>query len=238
MDKIDSIFHGDCMELLRSLPSESVDLVVSDPPYLVTARGSAGNSGGMMQKDINKKGKVFEHNSIEIETYLPELYRVLKDGSHCYIMCNHINLVHFLKVIDESDFHFIKCLIWRKMNLIMGTFYMNAFEYIIFLRKGKAVPINDCGRGDIITIPNVKTKKANGENIHDSQKPVSLMQILIEESSQKGDIVLDPFMGSGTTALACIRSGRHFVGAEIDDEYYDLINKRIKEEKKNPQALF
>ena len=226
------------MDLLRSLPNESIDLCVSDVPYAVTARGNAGNSGGMLQKDIYNSGKVFEHNSIDIEEYLPELYRVLKDGSHCYLMCNHVNLVHFLKVIDESDFHFIKCLIWNKQNKIQGTFYMNCFEYIIFMRKGKAVPINDCGRGDILSIPNIKTKKANGENIHDSQKPIALMQILIENSSQKGDLVLDPFMGSGTTALACIRAQRHYIGTEIDKDYFDIIQKRIREEKKNPPSLF
>ena len=125
--KTNIIYNENCLDGLKRLPDNCIDLVVSDPPYLLNQRGNAGNSGGMLQKELNKKGKVFEFNSVNIEDYLHELYRVLKDGTHCYLMCNHVNLTHFLKVIDESKFHFIKCLIWQKGNLIMGTKYMNAF---------------------------------------------------------------------------------------------------------------
>lgn len=218
----------DCVQGLKTLPDECVDLVVSDPPYLLTQRGCAGSSGGMLQKELNKKGKVFEFNNINIEYYLYELYRVLKDGTHCYLMCNHVNLTHFLKVIDESKFHFIKCLIWQKGNLIMGTKYMNAFEYILFMSKGTNRNVNDCGIPDILSVPNIKTKDIDGGNIHDSEKPVRLMEILITQSSNKGDIVLDPFMGSGTTALACINKNRKFIGYEIDPKYHKLCEKRIK----------
>lgn len=158
-----NVIHlGDCVEGLKALPDECVDLVVSDPPYLLTQRGCAGNSGGMLQKELNKKGKVFEFNSVNIEDYLHELYRVLKDGTHCYIMCNHVNLIHFLKVIDDSKFHFIKCLIWQKGNVILGTKYMNAFEYILFMSKGKNRNVNDCGIPDILSVPNIKTKDIGG----------------------------------------------------------------------------
>lgn len=224
-----NVIHlGDCVQGLKTLPDKCVDLVVSDPPYLLTQRGCAGNSGGMLQKELNKKGKVFEFNSVNIEDYLHELYRVLKDDTHCYLMCNHVNLTHFLKVIDDSKFHFIKCLIWQKGNLIMGTKYMNAFEYILFMSKEKNRNVNDCGIPDILSVPNIKTKDINGENIHDSEKPVRLMEILITQSSNREDIVLDPFMGSGTTALACINKNRKFIGWEIDPKYHKLCEKRIK----------
>lgn len=158
-----NVIHlGDCVEGLKTLPDECVDVVVSDPPYLLTQRGCSGNSGGMMQKELNKKGKVFEFNSVNIEDYLHELYRVLKDGTHCYLMCNHVNLTHFLKVIDDSKFHFIKCLIWQKGNVILGTKYMNAFEYILFMSKGKNRNVNDCGIPDILSVPNIKTKDIGG----------------------------------------------------------------------------
>ena len=228
--ELDKIYNEDCLIGMKQIPDGTIDLVATDPPYRTTARGSAGNSGGMLQKDINKKGMVFEDNDCDIEQFLPELYRVLKDGSHCYIMCNHTNLVHYLKVIDESDFHFIKCLIWDKGNKIMGTFYMNCFEYILFLRKGAGKPINDCGRGDILSVPNIKDKNPDGTNIHDSQKPITLMQILVEESTQPGDVVLEPFLGSGTTAIACHRSKRHYIAFELNKEYFDKACKRIKEE--------
>ena len=119
------IYNEDCMKVFKEIPSESIDLIVTDPPYPTMSRGNSGNSGGMLQKDVNKKGKVFKFNDIDCEKFAPEFYRVLKDGSHCYVMTNHINLVHMLNVFTGVGFHFIKSLIWDKGNKIMGQFYMS-----------------------------------------------------------------------------------------------------------------
>ena len=127
---------GECVEQLKLLDDNSIDLIVTDPPYKVTSRGSAGNSGGMLQKKINKRGQVFAHNNIDCSEYAPEFYRVLKDGSHCYVMTNHVNLIKMLNTFTNCGFHFIKCLIWDKGNKIMGQYYMSQFEYIMFFRKG------------------------------------------------------------------------------------------------------
>ena len=181
----------------------------------------------MLQKDINMKGKVFNHNDITIKDYASEIYRILKDGSHCYIMTNNKNLQDMLNTLTSVGFSFIKCLIWDKGNKIMGQFYMSQFEYIIFLRKGRGVKINSCGTSDLLSIPNKKTKDENGNNIHDTEKPVDLMKILIENSSQVGDTVLDPFMGSGSTGVACKELGRNFIGVELDKQYFDIATKRI-----------
>lgn len=221
------LINGGCMEYMRTLQDESIDLIVTDPPYPTTSRGHAGNSGGMLQKEINKKGKVFEHNNIDCTEYAPEFYRVLKDGSHCYVMTNHINLIKMLNVFTDCGFHFIKSLIWNKGNKIMGQYYMSQFEYILFFRKGYGKKINNCGTADILSVPNKKTKDANGKNIHDTEKPVELMKILIENSTQKGDIVLDPFVGVGATALACIESERDYIGIELDENYYNIANERV-----------
>ena len=214
---------------MRTLEDESIDLIVTDPPYPTTSRGHAGNSGGMLQKEINKKGKVFEHNNIDCTEYAPEFYRVLKDGSHCYVMTNHINLIKMLNVFTDCGFHFIKSLIWNKGNKIMGQYYMSQFEYILFFRKGYGKKINNCGTADILSVPNKKTKDTNGKNIHDTEKPVELMKTLVENSTQKGDIVLDPFVGVGATALACIESERNYIGVELDENYYNIAKQRIDE---------
>ena len=221
------LINGGCLEYMRTLEDESIDLIVTDPPYPTTPRGHAGNSGGMLQKEINKKGKVFEHNNIDCTEYAPEFYRVLKDGSHCYVMTNHINLIKMLNVFTDCGFHFIKSLIWNKGNKIMGQYYMSQFEYILFFRKGYGKKINNCGTADIISVPNKKTKDENGKNIHDTEKPIELMKILIENSTQKGDIVLDPFVGVGATVLACIESERDYIGIELDENYYNIANERV-----------
>ena len=222
------LLNQDVREVFKTIPDNSIDLVVTDPPYKTTSRGNAGTSGGMLQKEINKKGQVFKHNNIKPQEYIPELYRVLKDGSHCYIMTNHVNLQEMLNVATESAFKFVKCLIWDKGNKIMGQYYMSSFEYILFLRKGKAKRINNCGTADILRVPNIKLKGEDGKNLHDTEKPVELMKIMIDNSSNEGDIVFDPFMGIGSTGVACLELNRRFIGVELDEQYFPIAKNRIE----------
>ena len=229
--EIDKIFNQDCIDGMKIIPDESIDLIVTDPPYRLTARGNSGTMSGYWTNEITKKGKVFEENNVEIEDYLGEFYRILKDTSHCYIMCNNLNLPHFFEVISKSKFNFVKLLVWDKCTKICGKYYMGQVEHIFLLRKGGDKPINDCGTSDILSFPNKKDKANNGENIHDSQKPIALFQTMIENSSKEGDIILDPFIGSGTCAIACMRTNRHYIGFELDKKYYDLTNDRIRIEK-------
>ena len=228
MNKI-KLINGNCLDTLKNIPNESIDLIVTDPPYPTTSRGNAGNSGGMLQKDINKKGKVFTYNNINCKEYAPEFYRLLKDGSHCYVMTNHINLIDMLNTFTDVGFHFIKSLIWNKGNKIMGQYYMSQYEYILFFRKGKGKKINNCGTSDILSISNKKTKDKDGKNIHDTEKPIELMEVLVNNSSQENELVLDPFMGVGSTGIACIKNKRNFIGIEIDEKYFDIAKNRIEE---------
>lgn len=224
-----NLICGECIEELKHIKDESIDLLITDPPYRTTSRGNAGNSGGMLQKDINKKGQVFLHNSIDCTEYAPEFYRILKDGSHCYVMTNHVNLIHMLNTFTDCGFHFIKSLIWNKGNKIMGQFYMSQYEYILFFRKGKGIKINNCGTSDILSVQNTKSKGSDGKNLHDTEKPVELMQILVENSSKENDTVIDPFMGIGSTGLACANSNRKFIGIELDNKYYNIAKVRLDE---------
>ena len=221
------LHNADFLEVVQRMEDNSVDLIVTDPPYKVTARGNAGNSGGMMKTKLSMQGKIFRHNSIKPIDYIPEFYRVLKDDSHCYIMTNHVNLYEMLTVAKESGFHFIKSLIWNKGNKIMGQCYMSQFEYILFFRKGKHKKINYCGTSDILDIPNIKTKDEFGKNLHDTEKPIELMEILIKNSSNENDVVFDPFMGVGSTGIACSNLCRKFIGVEIDKHYFDIATSRI-----------
>lgn len=224
---MNKLINGDAVEFMKTLEDESIDLIITDPPYKVTPKGCAGNSGGMMTTKETMKGKIFKHNDIKPIDYIPEFYRLLKDGSHCYIMTNHVNLQEMLNVATECGFHFIKSLVWNKGNKIMGRFYMSQFEYILFFRKGKGKKINKCGTADILNVPNKKTKDENGKNLHDTEKPVELMKILVENSSQVGELVLDPFVGVGATAIACKELDRQYIGVELDEHYYNIAVNRI-----------
>lgn len=190
------LYNEDCMKVFKELPDKCIDLFISDVPYKTTSRGNAGNSGGMLQKKINRKGQVFDYNGIQPSIYLPEIYRVLKEGSHCYIMTNHVNLIEILNEATACGFHFIKSLIWEKDNKIMGQYYMSQFEYILFFRKGKGIKINNCGTSDILKFANKKLKGSDGKNLHDTEKPVDLMRVLVENSSVKGGACNGLFYGN------------------------------------------
>lgn len=225
-----SVKNSDGIKLLRELSENTVDLIITDPPYKTTSRGCAGNSGGMLQKDICKTGKMFNYNDILPKDYAGYMFKCLKDGGHCYIMCNHTNLIEMLNTFTSVGFHFVKSLIWDKGNKIMGRFYMSQFEYILFFRKGKGIQINNCGTSDILSVPNKKLKDPDGKNLHDTQKPVELMSILIQNSSKEGELVVDPFAGIFTTAIACKRLRRKFLGCEIDPTYFDIGTKLLRGE--------
>jgi site-specific DNA-methyltransferase (adenine-specific) len=227
--EVNRAYNEDAVLVMNQMIQDGivVDLIVTDPPYLTTSRGSNGNSGGMLQKEINKKGKVFEHNNTHVSVWANKLYELLKDSGHCYIMTNHKNLQEYLNVLTSVGFHFIKSLIWEKDNKIMGQFYMSKFEYILFFRKGEGIKINECGTPDILKIANKKTKNENGDNIHDTEKPIELMKILIKNSSKENEIVFEPFMGVGSTCIASKMLNRKYIGVEIDEKYHTIAQNRL-----------
>lgn len=142
-------------------------------------------------------------------------------------MCNNVNLIEMLNVAQEVGFNFVKNLIWEKGNKICGRYYMGCFEYIILFRKGGDKPINNCGTPDILKVPIKKIKDKNGKNLHDTEKPIDLMKILVENSSDEGEVVFEPFMGIGSLPLACVELNRKFVASEVDEKYYNIGKDRI-----------
>jgi len=227
MLELNGFYNMDCMDGMKLMENESVDLIATDPPYKTTSRGNAGNSGGMLQKKINMSGNVFKENDIKPADYAKEFYRILKKDKHCYIMTNHKNLIEMLQEFTKAGFHFIKSLIWDKGNKIMGQFYMSQFEYILFFRKGAGIKINNCGTSDILSFANKKDKDSNGKNLHDTQKPIELMKVLILNSSNENDIVFDPFAGSGSTPIAAKTTKRNYIAFELDKDYYKAAQERI-----------
>ena len=231
------LYRGSYRELMHTIKDEEIDLIVTDPPYRVSSRGSHGNAGGMLKKSSVRSGRMFVEIPEPAE-YAQSFFRVLKDGAHCYVMTNHINLISMLNAFTSCGFKFIKCLIWDKGNKIMGQWYMSQFEYILFFRKGRAVRINDCGTSDILSVPNKKHKRANGENWHDTEKPVTLMKILVSNSSRVGDVVLDPFFGVGGSAVAAMELDRVFIGSEIEEDYFKIAQDRVKKYMRNIEIDF
>lgn len=235
-----NLMYGDCMELLKSIPDNSVDLVVTDCPYKIVAGGVSGkrddNCGGIFgkcssrwvkkgQDDVDeavRKGKLFQHNDLPFSAWLPAVYRVLKPGTHCYIFISGRHIMELQTEAEKAGFQFVNLLAWRKQNKTPNRYYMKQLEFILLLRKGKARSINNMGTGNCLDVPNII-----GTKNHPTEKPVELMQILVENSSQPGETVLDPFMGTGATGVACVATGRKFIGMELDYYYFRIAERRM-----------
>lgn len=170
--------------------------------------------------------KLFKHqNGVSIYSWMDEIYRVLKDDTHAYIFTNCLNMKDMISYAEAVGFKLHNILVWEKNNCTPSQFYMKNCEYVLFLRKGKARWINNIGGSKTVH----KFDNIIGCKNHPTEKPVDLLTFYIENSSMQGDLVLDPFMGSGSTGVACAQCGRRFLGFEIDKQYYDIASKRIGE---------
>ncbi|MDO4765164.1 MAG: site-specific DNA-methyltransferase [Eubacteriales bacterium] len=210
----------DCFEGIQKVPDESVDVIIADPPYF---QGMTHNG---------KRGE-FEDLAIS-KPFFKELFkqykRVLKKDGSVYFFTDWRGYAFYYPLMMEA-LPVKNLLVWNK-NSGPGNYYGFFHELIIY---AKQTPRNG-GRGlggNVINIQgfSLGAKKKDGEKIHPTQKPTELIEKLILDSTEKGELVLDTFMGSGTTAVAAIRTGRNFIGFEISEEYYQKAMKRIEAER-------
>ena len=219
----EKLYLGDSLKIMSEFEDNSIDLIIIDPPYYVVDAGGGGMYGNRNNNNVMKLAQeniIFEHNP-NLEDYIDILYRILKNNSHAYIMINNSNLKEYLDEIEKSKFELCQILIWEKSTKIFNPYFMLNHEYILLLRKGYK-NINNYDYSSVIKISMVKKH-------HITEKPIRLMEIFVEASSKENDVVLDCFMGSGTTGIAAKRNNRKFIGIEIDKKYFDIAKKRINE---------
>lgn len=224
MIELDKIYNEDCLEGMKRIPDGSVDLIVTDPPYDLETRG-----GGIHNKreycDIIAENGL--DNSID-ERYLEEMVRIMK-AVNIYLFCNKNQLRMYFNFFAQYN---CDLLVWHKTNPIpvINNKYLSDLEYIFFARD-KGVPLY--GRYDMKS--KVYQSQVNKQDLnfygHPTIKPLQLVQRLVYNSSEEGAIICDPFIGSGTTAVACIKEKRYFIGFELNKGYYDKACKRIAAEK-------
>jgi len=225
-EKIGGLFFdlikGDCLEEMQNIESESVDCIVTDPPYKVISGGQTKTANAFFKGEWKNDGKIFKHNDVDFNNgFIDEVYRIMKPQSHIYLFTNFLNLNKFLTLFENSDFYIHNLLVWEK-KAVVNRWYLKNAEYVIFAKKGKAKSINNKGSK---TIHKYDTPK---DKVHPTQKPIDLLEFYIENSTNKGDTVLDMFMGSGSTGVACINTNRNFIGIEKDENYFNIAQKRIK----------
>lgn len=210
---------GDMMIELPKL-GEFADCVVTDPPYkTITGGDSDGENSARPKGMLSGNRKLFDHqNELQPKDWMPIIYAALKQNSHAYIFTNALNMRSMLNAAIEAGFKLHNILVWEKNNCTPSQYYMKNCEYVLFLRKGRAKWINDIGGSKTAH----KFDNVIGNKRHPTEKPVDLLKFYIANSTQEGDIVLDPFAGCGSTRDAAIELNRRFVGYEINPKYIQI----------------
>lgn len=239
-----TLYHNDAFEVMAAIPK--VDLIVSDPPYKLTSGGKSGLMRGVFDpENYNNDGGIVPCD-IDWADFMLPCFSALRDPGHAYFMANNRNVQSMLNAAEEAGFHFHNLLVWDKISATANRWYMKNLEFIGFFSKGNAFMINDCSQKQLIRCQQIDESGEFAEpddkgrkNPHPTEKPVALMQTYIENSTKPGEVVLDPFMGSGSTAVAAIRSGRAFIGVEKEKKFFDMAVRRVEAEfKKSQGGLF
>ncbi|EFW37153.1 DNA-methyltransferase [Treponema phagedenis] len=209
------LLHGDCLDFLPKIPDESIQSIITDPPYFL---GMTHNSQKGCFNDLAICKPFYEK-------LFKEYKRILKPDGCIYFFCDWRSYAFYYPLLD-SVMQVKNLLVWKKHGRPSLNVYGSGHELIMFSGKIKKSYITNII--DDVASFNIGARKTNGEKIHPTQKPIELMEKFIFDSTDEGDVVLDSFMGSGTTGIACLNTNRRFIGMEIDDNYFNIAKNRLE----------
>jgi site-specific DNA-methyltransferase (adenine-specific) len=215
--------RGDAVAWLRTLPAGSVDLAITDPPYESLEKHRAIGTTTRLKHSKASSNDWFEiFPNKRFPELFAEAYRVLKKDAHFYLFCDPETMFVAKPAAEQVGFKFWKPLIWRKDRIGMGYHYRALYECVLFFEKGKR-KLADLGIADVIDAKRV----ING---YPAEKPPAISEVLIAQSSLPGELVIDPFCGSGSVGVAAARHGRDFAGNDLCAEAIDITRTRLAEE--------
>ena len=226
--ELNDIYYGDAYELIKQIDDKSIDLIITDPPYDIQ---SIRGAGIMVSRNKGNFSREIEENGLDKGmdyAILDEFVRVLKK-INVYIWCNKSMILPLLKYFVEEKKCNYEMIIWAKENPIpfCGTHYLVDKEYCLyFWEQGATIDIPfERARTVYLTKNNIEDKK---NFKHPTIKNIKIIENLVANSSQTDEIILDPFVGSGTTCVAAKRLGRKYIGFEINEKYYKIAKDRLK----------
>ena len=246
---INKIENGDSIEILKRIPDKSFDLVFADPPYNMQIGEKLTRPDDSKVDGVNDKWdqfSSFEHYDKFSKSWLKECKRILKDNGSMWVIGTYHNIFRLGYHMQNLNYWILNDVIWRKNNPMpnfKGTRFTNAHETLIWASKNKKSKytfnyqslkcLNDDlqMRSDwILPICNGKERlKKDGKKIHSTQKPEALLHRIILATTNKGDSIFDPFLGTGTTAVVAKKLGRKYFGVEKDKKYFQAAKQRINE---------
>ena len=210
------VHHGDAVEWLRSLPKESVDLVITDPPYASLEKHRAIGTTTRLTK---KWFPVVQNDYYPL--LMPELFRVMKKHTHLYIFSDDETSDVLVADGKAAGFKYWKRIVWDKVNMGMGYHYRNRHEFILFFEKGKRK------LRDATNVESILSYKSIRRPQYPTEKPVELCEFLVGQSSEVGEVVCDPFVGSGAIAVAARNKRRGILVCDINDEAVKVTKERL-----------
>ena len=227
--EIDNIYCGDSLKLMKDLPSESIDLVVTDPPFAIDFNAKRSNYNRNQKKVLEGYNEIPKEKYYEFTLkWMKEAYRVLKKNGSMYVFSGWTNLKDILNALDEVGFITINHIIWKyQFGVFTKRKYVTSHYHILFVVKDeKKYKFNKVEHypEDVWII---NREYWTGKIKTPTKLPMELVKKIILFSSDEGDIVLDPFLGSGTVAVVSKMLGRHYIGFEIVPEYYEFAKKRL-----------
>ena len=246
------IINGDCLKELKKIPSKSFDLVFADPPYNMQIGKKLTRPDSSKVNGVNDKWdhfNSFSHYDIFSKTWLGECRRILKDNGSIWVIGSYHNIFRLGYHLQNLNFWLLNDVIWKKNNPMpnfRGTRFTNAHETLIWASKNKKSKYTfnyqslKCLNDDLQmrsdwTLPICSGKerlKKNGKKLHSTQKPESLLHRIILATTNKGDKIFDPFLGTGTTAVVSKKLGRTYFGIEKDKKYFRAALERVNKAKK------
>lgn len=228
------LLQGDCLELLKKIPDHSIDLIATDPPYLISTTNGGGtiNNVKKLNKSLADLKTVDITQGYDIELYGEEFIRVMKE-INIYFWCNKVQIPDYFNFYVNKHKCKFDILCWHKTNALptYSNKYLSDTEYLLYFRKGsgKCFPESyEDAKTFYIAPINHKDKKEFG---HPTIKPLDITEKIIRNSTREGWLVLDPFMGSGTTGVAALNNNRNFIGIELDEGYFNIAKNRIENNK-------
>ncbi len=227
--KIDEIYCGDALELMGEIPDESIDLIVTDPPFAIDFKAKRNNYNRTQSRVIEGYNEIPTEKYYEFTVrWMRESYRILKETGSMYVFSGWTNLKDILNALEEVKFITINHLIWKyQFGVFTKRRYVTSHYHILFVVKNeKKYKFNKIEHypEDVWII---NREYWTGKVKTPTKLPLELVKKIILFSSDKGDIVFDPFLGSGTTAVAAKMLGRHYLGFEIVPAYIELAQRRL-----------
>lgn len=210
----------DAITWLKTIESNSVDLVVTDPPYESLEKHRKIGTTTRLKNSKSSSNQWFEiFPNKRFEELISEIYRIMKKNSHFYLFCDQETMFVIKPIAESQGFKFWKPIVWDKVSIGMGYHYRARYEFILFFEKGKRKLNN-------LSIPDILVEKRVWKG-YPTEKPVNLAKILIEQSSNEHDVVIDPFCGSGFVGQASELLNRNFRGNDLNIEAVELTKARI-----------